>query len=351
MFSVGLDVDKFVFTELHLFSRFDLAQIYHSKDEWEKILLYAGNSCICSPLVFITLGKIYLKQLKLPGQSAGNFIIRQKATASTKNIYNSYINLPLISEHVPKHKSNLTETEFGYFLAGLIEGDGWFGTNELHIIFAENDISLAYYIKSKIGYGNIYKIKNKKAVRYICKNKKGLYIILSLINGKLVSKPKYEQLIKQNYSTKFNYTILPPSNRLTLDNYWLAGFTQADGCFHISVVKSKTQKMKFSVRLEFSIKQKDAIPVKLLYDTIKMGNLSQYNSGIWCYKSSGYKTAAQLINYFDTFNLFAGKYINFLKFRKVYIMITKGKHLETKGLIKIKNIANKGSSETSTQEV
>jgi len=78
---------------------------------------------------------------------------------------------------------------------------------------------LAYYIKSQIGYGNIYKIKNKKAVRYICKNKKGLYIILSLINGKLVSKPKYEQLIKQNYSTKFNYTILPPSNRLTLDNY------------------------------------------------------------------------------------------------------------------------------------
>lgn len=124
MFSVGLDVDKFVFTELQPFSRFYLAQDYDSKVEWEKILLYAGNSCICSPLVFITLGKIYLKQLNLPGQSAGNFIIRQKATASTKNTYNSYINLPLISEHVPKHKSNLTETEFGYFLAGLIEGDG-----------------------------------------------------------------------------------------------------------------------------------------------------------------------------------------------------------------------------------
>lgn len=127
--------------------------------------------------------------------------------------------------------------------------------------------------------------------------------------------------------------------------------TQADGCFHISVVKSKTHKVNFSVRLEFSIKQKKAIPVKLLYDTIKMGKLSQYKSGIWCYKSSGYKTSAQLINYFDTFHLFAGKYINFLKFRKVYIMITKGKHLETKGLIKIKSIANKGSSETSTQEV
>ena len=29
----------------------------------------------------------------------------------------------------------------------------------------------------------MYKIKNKEAVRYICKNQKGLSIILSLING------------------------------------------------------------------------------------------------------------------------------------------------------------------------
>jgi hypothetical protein len=332
MFTVGLDVDKLVFTV--------------------KILLYAGNSCISSPLVFITLGKIYLKLQ--PGQSAGNFSFSTKATASTKNTYNSYINLPIISEHVPKHKSNLTDTDFGYFLAGLIEGGGWFGKKELHITFAENDISLAYLIKKQIGYGNVYKIENKKAVRYICKNAKGLFIILSLINGKLVSKPKYEQLIKHNYSADFNYTILPPSNNFSMDNYWLAGFTQAapqEGCFHISVAKSITHKTGHSVRLEFSIKQNDAVPLKLLYDTVKMGNLSQYSSEIWWYKSTGFKTAALLINYFDTFNVFAGKYVNYLKFRKVYIMITNGKHLEDKGITKIKSIATKGSSETSTQEV
>lgn len=330
MYTVGLDVDKFVFTE--------------------KILLCAGNSYVFSPLVFIALGKIYLTQLIL-GQSAGNFSFSSNATARIKNIYNRYINLPLISEHVPKHKLNLTDDDFGYFLAGLIEGDGWFGKNELHIIFAENDISLAYFIKKRIGFGNVYKIKNKKAVRYICKNQKGLSIILSLINGKLVSKFKYEQLIKHNYSKNYNYTLLSPSNKLTLDNYWLAGFTQADGCFHISVVKSKTHKTGYSVRLEFSLKQNDDLPLKLLYNTVKLGNLSQYSSGIWCYKSSGFKTAGLLINYFDKFNLFAGKYINYLKFRKVYILITKGEHLEDKGIIKIKNIATKRSSETNTQEV
>ena len=82
-----------------------------------------------------------------------------------------------------------------------------------------------------------------------------------------------------------------------------------------------------------------------------MGNLSQYSSGIWCYKSTGFKTAERLIEYFDTFNVFADKYVKYLKFRKVYIMITNGQHLEEKGLTKIKSIATKGSSETSTQEI
>jgi hypothetical protein len=101
MYTVGLDVDKLVFTE--------------------KILLYAGNSFINSPLVLITFGIIYLL---LNGQSAGNFLFSTKAKAVTKNTYNKYINLPLISEHVSKHKNDLTNNELGYFLAGLIEGDG-----------------------------------------------------------------------------------------------------------------------------------------------------------------------------------------------------------------------------------
>jgi len=78
---------------------------------------------------------------------------------------------------------------------------------------------LAYLIKKRIGHGNIYNIKNKKAIKYICKNKQGLAIILSLINGKFVSNFKYEQLIKHNYSEDFNINILPPLNSLSLDNY------------------------------------------------------------------------------------------------------------------------------------
>lgn len=282
-----------------------------------------------------------------------NNIFKRKYTTfralAIGNQTSAHSNLITISEHVPKHNSNLNDEDFGYFLSGLIEGCGWFDKDNLQIIFG--DISLAYFIKKRIGYGSIYKIKNKKAVRYICKNYKGLFIILSLINGKIVSKPKFEQLIKNDYNNQFNIEILPPSNKVTLDNHWLAGFTQADGCFHISIVKSKTHKTGFSVRLEYYIKQNDMIPLKLLYDYIKLGNLSHYSNGIWCYKSTGFKTAALLIQYFDNYNLFADKYIQYIKFRKIYIMITKGLHLDNNGIKKIISIKTKGSSETSTQEI
>jgi hypothetical protein len=197
MYTVGLDVDKLVFTK--------------------KILLYAGNSCISSPLVFFTLGTIYF--LSLSGQSAGNFGFSTITTVVTKNTYNKYINLPKISEHISNHRSNLNDNQLGYLLAGLIEGNGWFGKKVLHIIFAENDKSFAYYIKKRIGFGNIYKFKNKKVVLYICKHTKGLHYIVSLINGKFVTNHKYDQLIKYNYSEDFNIKLLPPLKKLSLDNY------------------------------------------------------------------------------------------------------------------------------------
>jgi hypothetical protein len=58
-----------------------------------------------------------------------------------------------------------------------------------------------------------------------------------------------------------------------------------------------------------------------------------------------------LINYFDKFSLFSDKYTNYLKFRKVYIMITEGKHLTIEGIKKIKKKRVGGSSETRTQNI
>lgn len=328
MYTVGMDVDRLVFTV--------------------KILLYAGNSYINSPLIFIVLGTIYLL---FEGQSAGNLNLNLNAMAQ---IYTSFKNLPSISEHVPIKKTlrDLNDEDFGYFLAGLIEADGWFGYKSLHISFSRLDKPLAYAIKKRIGSGGVYPYSGGRlSDKYICNSIDGLRKIVSLINGKLVSNPKYDQLIFHKYSEILDVGIVLPTNKLSLDNYWLSGFTQGDGCFYIGMCKSKSHKTGWRVTLEFSIKQVDKVPLELLYSLLKLGNLSYYNVGIWCYKSSGYLTSYVLINYFDKFSLFSDKYTNFLKFRKVYIMITEGKHLTIEGIKKIKKKRVGGSSETRTQNI
>lgn len=270
------------------------------------------------------------------------------------NINSTYNNLPFISEHVPNHNNTFSNEEFGFFLAGLIEGRGQFEKKELHIIFSEEDTSLAYFIKKKVGFGNIYKIYNKNVIKYVCKNIEGLSKILYLTNGKFVCEFIYKQLIMNEYNKNFNITILPPRKKISLDNYWLAGFTQANGNFHIKIVDSKSHKLKYNIILEYYLSassQNDKLPLELLCNLTGKGSIDKCNTKIWGYKSLGYTNAAYLINYFDKFNLFAGKYISYLKFRKVYIMIREGKHLKEKGLKKIKSIVIKGSSETSTQEI
>ena len=76
--------------------------------------------------------------------------------------------IKLISEHVPKHLRPANDDQLGHYLAGLIDGDGHFSSKQqLVIVFNSLDASLAYYLKEQIGYGNVYKVKNKNAVLLI----------------------------------------------------------------------------------------------------------------------------------------------------------------------------------------
>jgi LAGLIDADG DNA endonuclease family protein len=145
---------------------------------------------------------------------------------------NSYI-----SDHMSKHVRPETDEEFGYYLAGLIEGDGWFGNNRFEIAFANEDTFLAYFIKKKIGYGSVLNLKGpkKNSVRYVLRHSEGLKRVLRLVNGKFLGNYKINQLLKHGYDIKFNTAILPPANFDLNSNYWLSGFSDADGSFVINI--------------------------------------------------------------------------------------------------------------------
>ena len=106
-------------------------------------------------------------------------------------------NVKPISVHVPTHLRPVNDEQFGHYLAGLIDGDGHFSSKQqLVIVFHSLDASLAYYIKERLGFGSIHKVKDKNALILVIAARKGLEKVINLINGKIRTENKYDQIIK-----------------------------------------------------------------------------------------------------------------------------------------------------------
>lgn len=327
-----------------------------------------------------------LKQLR---QSAGNYIfnfiyyIRSSETLRN-NLLNDFnpnnINLmrpflPLweghdtslrgISIHNNKHLKPLNDFQFGYYLAGLIDGNSYFikDNNLLKFIIILNikDISLAYYLKKYIGYGIIKKDNNN--IYLIITSYKGLLRIINLINNKIKTSYKYNEILNNiNYISKdINFV---KDNSSKFNNYWLAGFIDSIGIFNIyyndslDVIIPNKDKIGYQLNnnnnintIEYNIilfnKDKDILIKisKYLKDTninieyIKEDNIYKYiiidnNINI-------YNNIYNIIKYLDIYQLQSNKYLKYLYIRKLYIYIQDKEYLNERGYNKIIRIINK----------
>ena len=250
-----------------------------------------------------------------------------------------------VKSYVPTHRKPLTDKEFGYYLAGLIDGDGCFTEKSLIISFSEKETSLAYYLKSYITYGNVYKIKNKKAVIFTIAHSKGLIKVLSLINGKLRYQSKINninnKLIPYLNTLRSNPSLDSISLEKTndLNNHWLAGFSDANACFQIKILeREKLHKVRTEVRLNFQIDQKTSKLLNLIKQNFG-GNIGYHEKqDTYYYESTSFEVGKNFIKYFDCYHLLSSKYINYIKWRKAYLIIQEKEHLTVNGLDKIKKL-------------
>lgn len=268
---------------------------------------------------------------------------------------NSSENIKLISNHVPTHTKPLSDEYFGHYLAGLIDGDGCFSRYAVTIAFNILDASLAYYIKGRIGYGTVKKIKNKNAVLLIIHKREGIETIINLVNGKLRTQSKIDAINKHMinvYKAPLNLKDKPHLNTSSdLNNHWLAGFLDADGSFQIKVLDRVEPNSKpcIEVRLYIQVDQKTRLLLDLIKDNFG-GNIGYRKSqDTYYYSSTSFGSAKKLIVYLDRFPLQSSKYLNYLKWRKAYLLVQTKNHLTTEGqnMIKqIKSTMNSYSKET-----
>jgi hypothetical protein len=317
-------------------------------------LLYAGTSSTDSSKYSLLNDTV--KKLEQWRKSAGNILDIKNRTSETvrDGVVVNLENIKRVSDHVPKHMKPLNNQQLGYYLAGLIDGDGHFSkAQQLVIAFSSPDAFLAYYLKERLGYGNVKKVKDKNAYLLIVSNKNGMLNVINLINGKLKTEHRFNQVINNVLShTKYadqniNFTIDSSKN---FDNFWLAGFSDAEASFQIKIIKRITSN-KPEIRLNYQIDQKSFILLNIIKEYLG-GNIGYRKSqDTYYYGSTNFGSAKRIIQYFDKYHLQSRKHISYLRWRKVYRLIQNKEHLTDKGLskiLKIKSLINRHEENTTT---
>ena len=71
------------------------------------------------------------------------------------------------------------------------------------------------------------------------------------------------------------------------------------------------------------------------------GNIGyRKNQDTYYYGSTSFGSAKNVINYFNNFHMLSNKHVNYLKWRKTYLIIQNKNHLNTDGLNKITKLKN-----------
>jgi hypothetical protein len=140
----------------------------------------------------------------------------------------------------------------GAYLAGLLEGDGHIDiqredteTKKVNprfvFTFHKNNFNLFEQLHNYIGSG-FFKTGTGNSMRFVVADKKGVIKLVNLMNGYFRT-PKiltfYKLIDRLNMSYSLNILKLSMDHSSLYSNAWLAGFTEADGYFGVSVTEFK----------------------------------------------------------------------------------------------------------------
>ena len=128
---------------------------------------------------------------------------------------------------------------------------------------------------------------------------------------------------------------------MNLNAQWIVGFVDGEGCFHVGINKNESMSLGVQVLPEFTVVQHE-VDEQVLYglkDFFGCGVVRKNHGNRLSYRVRGQKNLQeQIIPFFEKHKLKTRKGVDFLKFRRVVLLMEKGEHLEADGLEKIRQI-------------
>lgn len=329
--------------------------------QYSNILVINITICWNSLNLGILLITFYSENInKRITQSAGNLakyiiynIFNMKGSSETTcdNTYN--LNL-FYNQYYKLFPNNKLNNDFLIWLIGFIEGDGSIfsskNENRCFLIITQKDYNVLNLIKNTLLLGNVNYIydnnKNIKFGRYVISSRKEIQLIYLLLNGNLHLKNKIEHLEKwYNIIKTYNINIpLIDKNipNISINNSWLSGFTDAGGCFHISISKDKRDSNRIYVQSRFILDQKDEKDllneISLLLYNKQLAQLRNKTNKVYriAISCNHHLKNQKVIDYFNKYPLKITKNKSFEIFKEILNIVILNKPLCNQDLDKVR---------------
>lgn len=128
-----------------------------------------------------------------------------------------------------------------------------------------------------------------------------------------------------------------------LEAHWVVGFVDGEGCFFVGINPHPEMAAGFQVLPEFTVVQHRR-DIQLLYALKRFFGCGvvRKNDGEWMtYRVRNVKHLREkIIPFFEKHPLKSKKRVDFLKFRKVLLLMERGEHLTAEGIERIRAIAS-----------
>jgi len=110
---------------------------------------------------------------------------------------------------------------------------------------------------------------------------------------------------------------LSSKKELTLNPWFVTGFTDAEGCFHAVVAKKPNLNMGWELRLDFSISQhkEDLELLNQIKEFFGVGRVVKHGLNTYVYKVTSIKELRVIIDHFNNFPLYTQKQADYLIFQ------------------------------------
>lgn len=298
------------------------------------------------------IGMLLLLENRLEELLKNKEFIINKKERDFKEFYKKYSEL--------KPRDRLPSKEFLEWFIGFFEGDGSFilakrGDLRLTLTQSFKDKDILEYIRDNLNMGgiNINSIKNQ-TYNYNIYKRRDIYLLCLLFNGNMVLPIKTIKL--GIFINKLNELLLKNNERIiyykyevrlpSLNDRWLLGFTEAEGCFTASILNSSNYRLRYILSQKYEVNKYVLEYILELFNyNLKgsCGSVVEHSNGLNIYelRINGLNNILVILNYFDKYPFLSKKKESYSKFKEVVNLIKNKDHLDNYKISDIKDLCKK----------